>query len=196
MSENVRAAGTGPAGEEPPWARSTMTITCEVNGIPRQVVIEHRETLLEMLRNRLGLTGVKKSCDAQVCGSCTVLLDGLPVSACTTLAYEARDRRVTTIEGLERDGVLHPVQQAFVEAHAFQCGFCTPGMILTVLALLQENPQAGEAEVREYLSGNICRCTGYRGILQAVRLAQARMAAPWASAGDASRASAGEPGRA
>ena len=153
-----------------------MRISCEVNGIQREVTIEHRETLLEMLRNRLGLTGAKKSCDSQVCGTCTVLLDGMPVSACTTLAYEARGRRVLTIEGLAREGRLHPVQEAFLEATGFQCGFCTPGMIMTAVALLQQLPDATEADIRDYMNGNICRCTGYRGILHAIRLAQEKLA--------------------
>jgi carbon-monoxide dehydrogenase small subunit len=155
--------------------RMTMTITCDVNGHRCDVTIEYRETLLEMLRHRLGLNGAKKSCDAQVCGTCTVLLDGAPVSACTTLAYEARGRRVLTIEGLAERGVLHPVQDAFLRAGGFQCGFCTPGMIMATVALLAESPGATEAEIREYLGGNICRCTGYLGILEAVRRAQASM---------------------
>jgi aerobic-type carbon monoxide dehydrogenase small subunit (CoxS/CutS family) len=144
----------------------------ELNGKPAKLEIEPRETLAEVLRGRCRLTGVKLSCEAQVCGSCTVLVDGLPVSACTYLAYEVRGRRVTTIEGLaDSSGRLHPLQQAFLDHFAFQCGFCTPGMILAAKALLDENPDATDAEVIEYMSGNLCRCTGYLPILKAIRQA-------------------------
>jgi carbon-monoxide dehydrogenase small subunit len=149
-----------------------VNLAFELNGKPAKLEIEPRETLAEVLRGRCRLTGVKLSCEAQVCGSCTVLVDGLPVSACTFLAYEARGRRVTTIEGLAKtSGRLHPLQQAFLDHFAFQCGFCTPGMILTAKALLDENPDATDAEVIEYMSGNLCRCTGYLSILKAIRQA-------------------------
>ena len=149
-----------------------MNLAFELNGKPAKLEIEPRETLAEVLRGRCRLTGVKLSCEAQVCGSCTVLVDGLPVSACTYLAYEVRGRRVTTIEGLaDSSGRLHPLQQAFLDHFAFQCGFCTPGMILAAKALLDEHPDFSDAEVIEYMSGNLCRCTGYLPILKAIRQA-------------------------
>jgi len=149
-----------------------VNLAFELNGKPAKLEIEPRETLAEVLRGRCRLTGVKLSCEAQVCGSCTVLVDGLPVSACTYLAYEVRGRRVTTIEGLaDSSGRLHPLQQAFLDHFAFQCGFCTPGMILAAKALLDENPDATDAELIEYMSGNLCRCTGYLPILKAIRQA-------------------------
>ena len=138
--------------------------------------IEPRETLAEVLRARCRLTGVKLSCEAQVCGSCTVLVDGLPVSACTYLAYEVRGRRVTTIEGLaDESGRLHPLQQAFLDNFSFQCGFCTPGMILAAKALLDEKPDVTDAEIIAHMDGNLCRCTGYLPILKAIRQASLDM---------------------
>jgi len=148
-----------------------MKIAFQLNGQPVEMDIEPRETLAEVLRNRCRLTGVKVSCGIQVCGSCTVLVDGLPVSACTYLAYEARGRCVTTIEGLAQNGALHPVQQAFLDEFAFQCGFCTPGMILTAVALLQEKPTPTDEEIIAYMDGNLCRCTGYWPIVRAVKRA-------------------------
>jgi aerobic carbon-monoxide dehydrogenase small subunit len=149
-----------------------VNLAFELNGKPAKLEIEPRESLAEVLRGRCRLTGVKLSCEAQVCGTCTVLVDGLPVSACTYLAYEVRGRRVTTIEGLaDSSGRLHPLQQAFLDHFAFQCGFCTPGMILAAKALLAENPNVTDAEVIEYMSGNLCRCTGYLPILKAIRQA-------------------------
>ncbi len=154
-----------------------MELEMELNGRTTAVEIRPCETLAEVLRERLDLTGTKVSCDVQVCGACTVLLDGLPVSACTTLAYEARGRSVTTIEGLVgKDGDLHPIQQAFLDEFAFQCGFCTPGMILATKTLLDERPAATEEEIIEHLDGNICRCTGYLPIVRAVRRAQRDLA--------------------
>ena len=132
-----------------------------------------------MLRERLHLNGTEVSCDVQVCGACTVLVDGLPVSACTSLAYEARGREVLTIEGLARSAEhLHPLQQAFIEENGFQCGFCTPGMILSAKSLLDARPDATEDEIIAYMEGNLCRCTGYRPIVAAIRRAQAAMAGP------------------
>ncbi len=148
--------------------RPLVTISLRVNGEPVEAVIEPRELLLDFLRDRLGLMGAKRSCDTQVCGACTVLLDDLPVSACCTLAYEARGREVLTIEGLAQDGALHPLQQAFIEHTAVQCGFCTSGMILTARSLLQDHPRPTRQEIRHYLKGNLCRCTGYWNILKAV----------------------------
>jgi carbon-monoxide dehydrogenase small subunit len=150
-------------------AAPAFSITVTLNGVERGVDVEPRELLIDVLRDRLGLTGTKRSCDLQVCGACTVLVDGVPVSSCTTLAVEADGRAVLTIEGVGSPEGLDPVQQAFVDHGALQCGFCTPGMILSVKALLAEHPRPTEAEIRHYLRGNICRCTGYVKILDAVR---------------------------
>jgi carbon-monoxide dehydrogenase small subunit len=151
----------------------TFELQTRINGRPVTLPIEPQETLAEVLRERLQLTGTKVSCDVQVCGACTVLLDGLPVSACTLLAYETRGRDVLTIEGMaETADKLHPLQQAFVDENGFQCGFCTPGMILSAKSLLDTRPDASEDEIREYMDGNICRCTGYRPILAAIQRAQ------------------------
>jgi carbon-monoxide dehydrogenase small subunit len=140
-----------------------------LNGLDVQVEVPAHETIADLLRDRLGLTGTKVSCDAQVCGTCTVLLDGRPVSGCTVLAVEADGRNVTTIEGVAApDGTLHPIQQAFLDEAALQCGYCTPGMILASLALLRDDPSPSEAQIAEWLSGNICRCTGYVPIVRAV----------------------------
>ncbi|MGH7847290.1 MAG: (2Fe-2S)-binding protein [Candidatus Binatia bacterium] len=149
-----------------------MKIQFQLNGKRTEIEFEAQETLAEVLRQRLNLTGTKISCEVQVCGSCTVLVDGLPVSACTFLAYEARNRNVLTIEGLaDPDGTLHPIQQAFIDEFAFQCGYCTPGMILATKAFLEENPAPTEAEIKEYMDGNICRCTGYVAIIKAIQRA-------------------------
>jgi aerobic-type carbon monoxide dehydrogenase small subunit (CoxS/CutS family) len=145
----------------------------DVNGSRRTSRIEPRETLAEVLRGHLGLTGTKVSCDAQVCGACTVLVDGLTVSACTYLAADASGREVRTVEGLAHDGQLSALQQAFIDSAAFQCGFCTPGMLMTATALLEEEPDPSPAEVRHAMEGNLCRCTGYEPIVNAV-LAAAR----------------------
>ena len=134
------------------------------------------ESLLFTLRERLGLAGTKNACEQGECGSCTVLLDGLPVCSCLVAAGQAEGRRVVTVEGLATDDRLHPVQEAFVEAGAIQCGFCTPGLLVTVADLIDRNPTASEAEVREALAGNLCRCTGYEKILEAVRLTAAKVA--------------------
>jgi len=152
----------------------SVDLSLAVNGRPRAVRVEPRETLADVLRERLGLTGLKVSCDAQVCGACTVLVDGLAVSGCTYLAVDADGRDVRTVEGLARDGVLSPLQQAFIDEAAFQCGFCTPGMIMTATALLEENPTPSRDEVVAALDGNLCRCTGYVPIIDAVlRVAEA-----------------------
>src|SRR5436305_11141992 len=150
-----------------------MNLSFQLNGKPFEIEGEAQETLGEVLRNSLNLNGTKISCEVQVCGACTVLVDGLPVSACTLLAYETRGRDVLTIEGVsEAAGGLDPLQQAFVEENGFQCGFCTPGMILAARSLLESQPDADEEEIRAYMDGNICRCTGYRPILAAIRRAQ------------------------
>ena len=143
----------------------------KVNGEGYEAWVADHKTLLDVLRNDLGLTGTKKGCDQGDCGACTVLIDGQPVNACLVLAAEVADRNITTIEGLGGDDKLHPLQQAFADFNAVQCGFCTPGMILTSAALLNENPDPTEAELRRYLQGNLCRCTGYVKIVEAVQAA-------------------------
>jgi aerobic-type carbon monoxide dehydrogenase small subunit (CoxS/CutS family) len=160
-----------------------VKIAFTLNGAAAELEIEARETLAEMLRGRCRLTGVKLSCEAQVCGACTVLVDGLPVSACTYLAYEARGKRVLTIEGLaESPDKLHPLQQAFLENFAFQCGFCTPGMILAAKALLDEKPHPTQDEIIAYMDGNLCRCTGYLAIVKSIQ--QVAAASPQFANGD------------
>jgi carbon-monoxide dehydrogenase small subunit len=139
-----------------------------VNEEPREIAVEPWWTLLDVLRDQLELTGAKKGCDRGDCGACTVLLDGKPIVSCTTLAVQAHGRRVTTIEGLLSEGQPHPLQQAFVDVGAVQCGFCTPGMVLAAKALLDENPSPTEDDVREAIAGNLCRCTGYAKIVEAV----------------------------
>jgi len=146
-------------------------IHLSVNGQQVQVFVEGSETLLDCLRNQLGLTGTKKGCDQGDCGACTVLVDGTPVNSCLMLAFEADGREITTIEGLAKEDHLHPLQEAFISHNAVQCGFCTPGMILTAAALLKENPHPSETEIRHYLQGNLCRCTGYSKIVEAVQAA-------------------------
>lgn len=145
-----------------------LEIRFRINGRQEELRLEPRELLLDVLRERLGLTGAKRSCDLQVCGTCTVLLDDRAVSACTTLALEMDGVEVTTIEGLASGEALHPLQDAFLRHGALQCGFCTPGMILACVAMLDEQPDIDPAGIREHLEGNVCRCTGYAGIVAAV----------------------------
>ncbi len=145
-----------------------VELSCIVNGRGVRLRIEPRETLADVLRDRMGLTGTKVSCDAQVCGACTVLVDGLAVSSCTMLAIEADGREVRTVEGLAREAVLSPLQQAFIDHAAFQCGFCTSGMLMAATALVEENPHPTREDVVHGLEGNICRCTGYAPIVAAV----------------------------
>lgn len=152
-----------------------MTVTTEINGTVVTRVIPVRMTLAEFLRDELRLTGTKVSCDLQVCGACSVLVDDRPVSSCTALAADIDGRRVTTVEGLSEAGELHPLQEAFVDAFALQCGFCTPGFLVMASALLARNPEPTEDDVKDYLDGNICRCTGYRPIVDAVLAAAAEM---------------------
>jgi carbon-monoxide dehydrogenase small subunit len=142
-------------------------IALTLNGTERRIEAEDQVLLIELVRD-LGLVGTKLSCDTQVCGACTVLLDGRPVSSCTTLAIEADGRTVETIEGLASGNTLHPIQQAFIDRFAFQCGYCTPGMIMAAKALLAETPHPDAATVRHWMEGNICRCTGYGTIVEAV----------------------------
>ena len=144
-------------------------ILLRVNGVERQVEVEPRTTLLEMIRGELGLTGAKLGCDIQVCGACTLLLDGKPVSACSVLAVDADGADVLTIEGLGDRNALHPLQEAFMEFGALQCGYCTSGFILTAKALLDECPQPSEQQIKDYLGGNFCRCGCYQEIIQAVK---------------------------
>ena len=147
-----------------------MEISLSVNGEEVGLAIEPQELLLDVLRDRLGLTGAKRSCDVQVCGACTVLLDGLPVSSCCTLAWEARGRDVTTIEGLAELPAFAALEDAFTRHAALQCGFCTPGLVLTVQALREEGElPADEAGIKRALAGNLCRCTGYKAIVEAVQ---------------------------
>jgi aerobic-type carbon monoxide dehydrogenase small subunit (CoxS/CutS family) len=157
-------------------SRVYIPLRTRINGTEYELQIEPQETLAEVLRERLNLTGTKVSCDVQVCGACTVLVDGDPVSACTYLAYETRGRDVLTIEGLApSESELHPIQSAFVVENAFQCGFCTPGMILAAKGLLDVKPQATEEEIISYMDGNICRCTGYLPIVAAIKRAQSEL---------------------
>lgn len=149
----------------------TMPLSFTLNGRLQELEVEPHELLLDLVRDRFGLTGAKRSCDVQVCGACTLLVDGRPVSACTTLAFEARGRSVLTIEGLAGDGKLHPLQEAFIEHGGFQCGFCTPGMILAAKALLDENPNPTEEELKHFMHGNLCRCTGYKKIIESIMAA-------------------------
>ena len=148
-----------------------MQVTITVNGAEQTREIEPRLLLVHFLRDTLGLTGTHWGCDTSNCGACVVLMDGEPVKSCTVLAAMAGGHEVRTIEDMERDGALDPVQQGFMEAHGLQCGFCTPGMIMTTRALLDRNPDPSEDEIREAISGQICRCTGYTNIVKAVRWA-------------------------
>ena len=150
-----------------------VPIALTVNGRRREDAVEPRLLLVHYLRDVLGLTGTKVGCDTSQCGACTILLDGLSVKSCTLLAVQADGAALTTIEGLQRNGRLHPVQEAFWEVHALQCGYCTPGMILQAVQLLQERPNPTEAEIRHGLEGNLCRCTGYHNIVLAVQRAAA-----------------------
>ena len=154
-----------------------IEIAVELNGESKTASIEPRELLVDVLRNNFCLTGTKRSCDVEVCGACTVLVDGLPVSSCTTLAADIDGRQVQTIEGLSKDGNLDPVQRAFVEHGAMQCGYCTPGMVLAVKSLLAQHHNPSEETIRHYLRGNICRCTGYVKIIEAVKDLAQRQAA-------------------
>ena len=146
-------------------------IAVTVNGERHEAEVEPRQLLVYFLREQLGLTGTNVGCDTSSCGSCTVLLDGESVKSCTVLAVQADGTEVTTIEGLATAGELHPVQRAFHESHALQCGYCTPGMVMATVSLLQEQPNPSEEEIRQALEGNLCRCTGYHNIVKAVQAA-------------------------
>ena len=152
-----------------------VCISLKVNGRAHTSEVEPRLLLVHYLRDLLGLTGTHIGCETSICGACTVLLDGKAVKACTLLAVQADGRDLTTIEGLAKDGKLHPVQEGFWEEHGLQCGYCTPGMILAGAALLAENPDPGEAEIRRAIAGNLCRCTGYQHIVNALQSAAKKM---------------------
>ncbi len=154
---------------------TTRAMTVNLNGETRAAEVEPRLLLVHFLRQTLGLTGTHLGCDTTSCGACTVLLDGVPVKSCTLFAVQADGREVTTVEGLQKGAELHPIQEAFREEHGLQCGFCTPGMMLTATALLKENPDPTDEEIRWALSGNICRCTGYQNIVNAVHHAAATL---------------------
>lgn len=149
-------------------------IRLRINGEEHELEISANETLLEVLRERLGLTGTKEGCQDGSCGACTILLDGKPARACLILAVEAEGKDILTIEGLSRGNKLHPIQEAFINHGGIQCGFCTPGMILTAKALIDSNPEPTEAEVKEAISGNLCRCTGYTKIVESIIAATKR----------------------
>lgn len=150
----------------------TREITLQVNGREEKVAVEDADTLLEVLRDRFKLWSVREGCGVGACGTCTVLLDGRPVSSCFLLAVRAAGREILTLEGLSDGEDLHPIQEAFVTQRALQCAYCTPGFVLSVKALLDEIPDPSDDEIREYLSGNLCRCAGYADILRAVHVAQ------------------------
>jgi carbon-monoxide dehydrogenase small subunit len=154
-----------------------MTISVLVNGTDFQRAVEPRLLLSDFLRHELGLTGTHVGCEHGVCGTCTVLLDGQPVRSCLTFAVQADGHEVTTVEGLGTMDNLHPLQEAFWEAHAVQCGFCAPGLLMTLLPFLERNPSPTEGEIREAISGSLCRCTGYQHTVDAVQLAARKMAA-------------------
>ena len=154
---------------------SSHTISVTVNGTTHRTEVEARLLLVHYLREQLRLTGTHIGCDTTHCGACTVLLDGKPVKSCTLFAVQSDGRTVTTVEGLELGGELHAVQKAFKEEHALQCGFCTPGMMMSAVALLERNPTPSELEIRQAISGNLCRCTGYVNIVKAIQHAAADM---------------------
>ena len=175
--KSAAAAGTAVAAGLPavaaaestnPVAGEPVEITLSVNGRRRRVVVEPRVTLLDALRERLGLTGTKKGCDRGECGACTVLVDGDRIKSCLTLAVMRQDAEITTVEGLARGEDLHPVQEAFIRHDAFQCGACTPGQLMSAVACIAEGHTGSEAEIREWMSGNLCRCAAYQNIVAAV----------------------------
>lgn len=154
---------------------ATTTIKLKINGAEREAQIESRLLLVHLIREVIGLTGTHIGCDTTHCGACTVLLDGKPVKSCTVFAVQADGREVMTVEGMEVDGKLHPLQEAFREEHGLQCGFCTPGMLMSGLALLKENNNPSELDVRKAISGNLCRCTGYVNIVKSMQTAATKM---------------------
>ena len=153
----------------------TLPIKVKMNGVERKAEIEPRLLLVHFIRETLGLTGTHIGCDTTNCGACTVLLNGAPVKSCTVLAMQADGGEIMTVEGLAQNGKLHPIQEGFWERHGLQCGYCTPGMMMTTHALLQKNPSPSEDEIRWAISGNLCRCTGYVNIVKAVQYAAEKM---------------------
>jgi xanthine dehydrogenase YagT iron-sulfur-binding subunit len=167
----ARAAG---AAANPPVAQDPslpVSLTLQVNGGSKSLTLDARTTVLDALREHIGLTGAKKGCDHGQCGACTVLIDGRRVLSCLTLALAAQDQQITTIEGLAKDGQLHPMQQAFIDHDAFQCGYCTPGQIVSAVACVKEGHANNDNDIREYMSGNLCRCAAYPNIVAAVKQA-------------------------
>ena len=156
---------------------TTVPISVTVNGEERAEEVEPRLLLVHFIRETLGLTGTHIGCDTTHCGACTVSLDGRPVKSCTIFAVQANGRQVNTVEGLEQDGALHPIQQAFTEEHGLQCGFCTPGMMMTGVTFLRDNPDPSDDEIRAGISGNLCRCTGYVNIVKAYQSAAEKLRA-------------------
>jgi carbon-monoxide dehydrogenase small subunit len=154
---------------------TTLAVRVVVNGESREAEVEPRMLLVHFIRDRLGLTGTHVGCDTSTCGACTVHMNGQAVKSCTVLAVQADGAEVTTIEGIGREGALHPMQEAFWEKHGVQCGYCTPGMIMAATDLLARNPEPDEHDIREALEGNLCRCTGYQNIVKAVQAAATEM---------------------
>jgi aerobic carbon-monoxide dehydrogenase small subunit len=154
---------------------AAVPISVTVNGVQHEAVVEPRTLLVYFLREHLGLTGTHVGCDTSQCGACTIQFNGRAVKSCTILAAQANGAEITTVEGLAREGVLHPVQEGFREKHGLQCGYCTPGMIMTAVSLLETNPNPTEEEIRHGLEGNLCRCTGYINIVESIRWAAEKM---------------------
>jgi carbon-monoxide dehydrogenase small subunit len=154
---------------------STQKIRVRLNGVDREAEVEPRLLLVHLLRDVLSQTGTHLGCDTSHCGACTVLLDGHPIKSCTYFAVQAGGKQITTVEGLAKGTNLHPLQEGFREEHGLQCGFCTPGMMMSALALLAENPDPSEEQIRRGISGNLCRCTGYQNIVKAIQYAAAKM---------------------
>ena len=172
-ASNAEAATPPPVAD----ARTPVNATITINGQEHQLAFDVRTSLLDLLREHLGMTGAKKGCDHGQCGACTVLIDGRRELSCLTLGVAAQGRKVTTIEGLAPNGELHPMQQAFIDNDAFQCGYCTPGQILSAVACVNENHANSDADIREYMSGNLCRCAAYPNIVAAVKQAKPMMTA-------------------
>jgi xanthine dehydrogenase YagT iron-sulfur-binding subunit len=168
LSPQVPAPAAAAVGSD------VLEVTLRINGAEHSLRLDPRTTLLDALREHLGLTGTKKGCDLGQCGACTVLVDGRRINACLTLAVMQQGKDITTIEGLARDGALHPLQAAFIEHDGFQCGYCTPGQIMSAVGLLAEGRTQSDAEIREFMSGNICRCGAYTKIVAAIRSVAAR----------------------
>ena len=174
MSDALLSIGRArPGGHLPRVDRVMATLT--VNGATHRVAVRPYDVLLDVLREQLNLTGTRRGCDMGTCGCCTVLIDGRPVLSCLTLALEVEERPIRTIESVAEASALHPVQEAFAQTGGSQCGFCTPGFIMTAVGLLERNPDPSEAQIREAISGNMCRCTGYVAIIEAIRIAAGRL---------------------